>query len=171
MSGADAIRAGRPQGCRPHQRYLLEPGQWRALVVALRDDRALELLSLWAEPGFVHAAFHQPNEGVLLASLAVAERSYPALSPVRAGAVRFERMIRDLWGHNAEAGVDLRPWLDHGRWPVTAPMSPRPVAVTTPPRASTCTLRRWTTSCSAERGFVWMRPHFVVLSGVLRTVY
>ena len=133
MSGADAIRAGRPQGCRPHQRFLLEPGQWRALVVALRDDRALELLSLWAEPGFVHAAFHQPNEGVLLASLAVAERSYPALSPVRAGAVRFERMIRDLWGHQAEAGVDLRPWLDHGRWPVTAPMSPRPVAVTTPP--------------------------------------
>jgi Ni,Fe-hydrogenase III large subunit len=42
-------------------------------------------------------------------------------------------MIRDLWGHSAEGGVDLRPWLDHGRWPVTAPMSPRPVAVTTPP--------------------------------------
>jgi Ni,Fe-hydrogenase III large subunit len=133
MSGADAIRAGKPQGCRPHQRYLLEAGQWRALVVALRDDRTLELLSLWAEPGLVHAAFHQPNEGVLLASLAVPERHYPALSPVRAGAVRFERMIRDLWGHTAEGGVDLRPWLDHGRWPVMAPMSPRPVAVTTPP--------------------------------------
>jgi Ni,Fe-hydrogenase III large subunit len=133
MSGADAIRQGKPQGCRPHQRYLLELGQWRALVVALRDDRTLELLSLWAEPGFVHAAFHQPNEGILLASLAVAARQYPALSPVRAGAVRFERMIRDLWGHDAEGGVDLRPWLDHGRWPVTAPMSPRPVAVTTPP--------------------------------------
>ena len=133
MSGADAIRAGRPQGCRPHQRFLLEPGQWRALVVALRDDRALELLSLWAEPGVVHAAFHQPNEGVLLASLTVPERSYPALSPVRPGAVRFERMIRDLWGHMAEGGVDLRPWLDHGRWGMAAPMSPRPVAVITPP--------------------------------------
>ena len=35
-------------------------------------------------------------------------------------------MIRDLWGHAAVGGVDLRPWLDHGRWPASAPMALRP---------------------------------------------
>jgi Ni,Fe-hydrogenase III large subunit len=78
----------------------------------------------------VHAAFldEAPGDhagGLLLASVP-AEASYPALSPVRPGAVRFERMIRDLWGLSAEGAVDLRPWLDHGRWPVTAPLSTRP---------------------------------------------
>jgi Ni,Fe-hydrogenase III large subunit len=35
-------------------------------------------------------------------------------------------MIRDLWGHAAAGGRDDRPWLDHGRWPHTQPLSPRP---------------------------------------------
>jgi Ni,Fe-hydrogenase III large subunit len=35
-------------------------------------------------------------------------------------------MVRDLWGHLATGGVDLRPWLDHGRWPRTAPLALRP---------------------------------------------
>ncbi len=130
---AATIRAGRQQACRPYPRFLLEAGQWRGLVVALRDDPTLELLGLWAEAGLVHAAFHQPNEGLLLASVAVAERHYPALSPVRPGAIRFERMVHDLWGHVAEGGTDARPWLDHGRWAASAPMSARPPAVTTPP--------------------------------------
>ena len=133
MSAARLIRQGRPQGCRPCQRFLLEAGQWHALVVALRDDPALELLGLWAEAGLVHAAFNQPNEGLLLASVAVVAGQYPALSPVRPGAVRFERMVQDLWGHVASGAVDLRPWLDHGRWPAAAPMSARPVATTTAP--------------------------------------
>ncbi len=41
-------------------------------------------------------------------------------------------MIHDLWGHVAQApddaGTDQRPWLDHGRWGVPAPLSPRPIA-------------------------------------------
>ena len=28
----DLIRAGRPQGCRPHERYLLDAGRWAALA-------------------------------------------------------------------------------------------------------------------------------------------
>ena len=66
---------------------------------------------------------------MLLVSCPAPDGRYPALSPARPGAVRFERMIRDLWGHVAEGAVDLRPWLDHGRWPVTAPLSAKPAAV------------------------------------------
>jgi len=88
-NGFTAIRSGAAQGCRPWERHLLDLGQWRALVVALRDDRALELLALWADPAQVHAAFHQPGQGLLLASLPVQEGRYPALSPVRPTWRRF----------------------------------------------------------------------------------
>ncbi len=133
MSGYQAILAGAAQGCRPYERYLLSHGQWLGLRAALRDDPALALLGLWAEPGFVHAAFHQPGMGVLLASLAASQGGFPALSPVRAGAVRFERMIHDLWGLRAEGAEDTRPWLDHGRWAASAPMASRPLPNTEPP--------------------------------------
>ncbi|MFX9969647.1 hypothetical protein ABTP69_19565, partial [Acinetobacter baumannii] len=69
--------------------------------------------------------------GVAVASVAVIDGRYPAVSPVRPGAIRLERAIRDLWGHEAEGMVDPRPWLDHGRWPDRRPLSPCPVA--TPP--------------------------------------
>jgi Ni,Fe-hydrogenase III large subunit len=133
MSAAEIIRAGAAQGCKPHERYLLTPVQWQALVMALREDRALELFGLWAEPNLVHAAFHQPRAGLLLASLPVQEGRFAALSPVRPGAVRFERMIRDLWGHVADGAVDSRPWLDHGRWPLVAPLAAQPGKQDAPP--------------------------------------
>jgi Ni,Fe-hydrogenase III large subunit len=76
----------------------------------------------------VHAAFLDEAEGgLLLASCPAEGGTYPALSPARPGAVRFERMIRDLWGLAAEGATDLRPWLDHGRWPNLAPLAARPV--------------------------------------------
>lgn len=129
MSGlaSGLIRRGAPQGCAPFERFLLPRAQFAALGAALPQEPSLALLSLWADPAEVHAAFlDEAAGGLLLASCAVAEGLYPALSPARPGAVRFERMIRDLWGHAADGGVDLRPWLDHGRWRVTAPLAARP---------------------------------------------
>ena len=38
----------------------------------------------------------------------------------------FERMVHDLWGHDAIGGSDQRPWLDHGRWPISAPTGTAP---------------------------------------------
>jgi Ni,Fe-hydrogenase III large subunit len=138
MSGAEGARAllrsGAPQGCRPHERFLLTPGRWAALAEAMATDQDLALLALWGEPGMVHAAFLSEAEGaVLLASAPAPEGRYAALSPVRPGAARFERALRDLWGLGAEGAADLRPWLDHGRWPVTAPLSARPAPNALPP--------------------------------------
>ncbi len=127
MSAAALITAGTPQPCRPHARHLLTEAGWAALAAALVEDRDLALLALWAEPGMVHAAFLAEAEGrILLASAPAPAGRYAALSPARPGAVRFERTIRDLWGLAAEGAADLRPWLDHGRWPVLAPLSARP---------------------------------------------
>jgi Ni,Fe-hydrogenase III large subunit len=136
MTGAasDLIRRGAPQGCKPFERYLLTPEKFAAMRDALPQQPTLALLSLWAEPGMAHAAFLDEAANVLLlASCPASEGGYPALSPVRPGAVRFERAIRDLWGLSAQGAVDLRPWLDHGRWPVTAPLSARPPRNEAPP--------------------------------------
>jgi Ni,Fe-hydrogenase III large subunit len=128
MSGPASaiIRRGAPQGCRPFERFLLPRTGFAALREALPEEPTLALLSLWAEPAMAHAAFLDEAGGGLLLASCPAEGTYPALSPARPGAVRFERAIRDLWGLSAEGGVDLRPWLDHGRWPLTAPLSARP---------------------------------------------
>ncbi|ONG44598.1 hypothetical protein BKE38_28035, partial [Pseudoroseomonas deserti] len=50
-------------------------------------------------------------------------------SPSRPAAAWFERAIADLWAWQAEGGSDARPWLDHGRWALRAPLSSEP-----PPR-------------------------------------
>jgi Ni,Fe-hydrogenase III large subunit len=124
---SDLIRRGAPQGCRPFDRFLMTRANFAALQQALQLEPTLALLALWADSAQLHAAFLDEAEGgLILASCPVAEGAFPALSPARPGAVHFERVIRDLWGHIAEGGVDQRPWLDHGRWRVAAPMATRP---------------------------------------------
>ncbi len=130
MSGAAVLAliegSGATQGCRPHERHLLTPSRWAEMAEALAAGHDPALLALWAEPGAVHAAFLVESEGrLVLASVPAPEGRYAALSPARPGAVRFEKAIRDLWGLTAEGAVDLRAWLDHGRWPMTAPLAPR----------------------------------------------
>ena len=132
------IRSGLAQGARPHERYLLEPESWGLLPRMLEAEPTLSLLSLWAEPGTVHAAFLDERAGsegcaVLLASVAARDGRYAALSPARPGATLFERAVRDLWGLSAEGGTDARPWLDHGRWLFEAPLSAVPVRRSAPP--------------------------------------
>jgi Ni,Fe-hydrogenase III large subunit len=123
---ADIIRAAATEPCRPWPRHLLADEAWRAMAASLGAPGAPSLLALWADTARVHALLHEAGGGWLVASLGVADGRYPALSPHCPPATWFERMIRDFWGHDAEGGRDGRPWLEHGRWPVTAPLSIRP---------------------------------------------
>jgi Ni,Fe-hydrogenase III large subunit len=102
-------------------REVLTSDAWTRMA----SDPSPPLLALWADTREVYALLH---DGVapLLVSTEVEGGSYPALSPARPTAAWFERMVRDLWGHVAIGGTDLRPWLDHGRWPHGAPMALRP---------------------------------------------
>lgn len=114
-------------GCVPFPRRLLTAAQWTKLPDALAATPEAALLALWAEPGFVHAAFLHEGEGRLLLASAPAEAArYAALSPARPSAQLFERAVHDLWGLAAEGATDARPWLDHGTWPLSAPMAARP---------------------------------------------
>lgn len=127
MRAAAVLESGIIAPCMPWPRTVLDAPAWLRLREALATDPSLDLLALWGEPGFVHAAFLDIAAPRLwLASTAVEGGGFPALSPLRPGAALFERALHDLWGILAEGGTDARPWLDHGRWPVRAPLSARP---------------------------------------------
>ncbi len=120
MSSAAAIRTGPPVPCPPWGRHRLPPEAWAALGP---DDVALQ--AFWADTAEVHALFADRDGQPLLASTAVRDGRYPALSPRFPPAAAPERMVRDLWGHTAVGAADSRPWLDHGQWRVSQPMAPR----------------------------------------------
>ena len=120
MSSADIIRAAPAVPCRPWPRYVLSGDQWLALV-----PDGLTLQALWADTEAAYALFTSAAGQVLLASTAVRDGAYPALSPRFAAAALMERMVHDLWGHRAEGALDSRPWLDHGRWSVAHPLAAR----------------------------------------------
>jgi Ni,Fe-hydrogenase III large subunit len=129
MRAADIIRAAPTEPCRPWARHLLPPATWQAMANALVEPDAPSLLAFWADGWRVHALFHDAIAADwLMASTTVEDGRYPALSPHRPAAAWFERMIFDLWGYAATDGRDLRPWLEHGKWPVIAPLAARPTA-------------------------------------------
>ncbi len=104
---------------KPWPRYTLDLAGWRKLAQTLADVPHWALIDLWAEPDQAHAALRDEISGAIaIASLACADRRFPALSPARPAADRLERAMRDLFGLDAEGAKDRRAWLDHGRWPV-----------------------------------------------------
>ena len=127
MSGIAAeIRATPGIPCRPWPRHVVSPERWEALS----GTPGLALVALWGDTHAVHALLREavppPDDGMVAVTVSVADGRYPALSPRWPAAMLFERAIRDLWGHVADAAVDDRPWLDHGAWDIATPMVARP---------------------------------------------
>ncbi len=120
MSLAATLRAQPGLPCRPWGRHAVSAEQW----VALGQDPSLALVALWGDALVAHALWRDAA-GMLAVSVPVADGRYPALSPLRPGAVLFERALREMWGHAAEGG-DGQAWLDHGAWDVAFPMVARP---------------------------------------------
>ncbi len=128
MTARAMILAAPTVASQPWPRHVLSPEAWTAMSHALAANATLDLRAMWADTTHVHALLHDTEAGdFLLASVPVESGLYAALSPARPGAAWFERMIRDLWGHNPADGLDTRPWLDHGNWTATPPMAARPL--------------------------------------------
>jgi len=85
----------------------------------------LMLLGLWGEPRAVHMAVadvHDPGR-ILVLSLACPDGSYPSVGRAHPPAIRLERAVADLFGLVPTGLPDARPWLDHGKWGVHAPLA------------------------------------------------
>jgi Ni,Fe-hydrogenase III large subunit len=101
---------------------------WEEAVAAVAGGR-LTLSGLWGGQGEVLMALLDEERGALgVLGRAVEEGAYPSLALRVPAALRLERALRDLTGILPEGLPDPRPWLDHGRWPITPPLarSPRP---------------------------------------------
>ncbi|TAN56337.1 MAG: hydrogenase expression protein HypE, partial [Rhodospirillales bacterium] len=115
---------------RPWARRIVDFETWQN-VIELLAVSDWDFLGLWAEPQAgddgkfqIHMALRDAeNTTVVVISLPLDGLSYPAVSGVRPGALRLERSIADLYGLVALGAEDMRPWLDHGRWPVNHPLS------------------------------------------------
>jgi Ni,Fe-hydrogenase III large subunit len=106
----------------PWPRYLLDEQSWQDLTEQLHLSD-WTLLGLWADGTEVHCALRDEDTNVAVVSLACQDRKFPSLSAARPSAIRLERSLRDLYGLTPVGLTDIRPWLDHGRWPMTTPLA------------------------------------------------
>ncbi|HEU0058803.1 MAG TPA: hydrogenase expression protein HypE [Hyphomicrobiaceae bacterium] len=93
------------------------------------------MLSLWGDGDAAHLGVLARGELAIL-TLACPARRFPSIGNLHPPALRLERAMRDLYGLEAEASTDRRPWLDHGRWGLRQPLaSCEPAAVSADPYA------------------------------------
>ena len=89
---------------------------WITVCDVLEQGRA-DLMGLWADASEVHMALFVQSEQIAVVSISVEGGEYPSVSRRHLPSLRLERTIADLFGHKPVGMPDLRPWLDHGRWP------------------------------------------------------
>ena len=95
---------------------------WREAAAAAAAGEA-DLVSLWAEDASVRLALNWREPGALdVVTLACPSGEFPSVGAIHAPAIRLERAFVDLHGFKALGALDSRSWLDHGRWPCSAPL-------------------------------------------------
>jgi Ni,Fe-hydrogenase III large subunit len=116
------ISTGRVTACAPWPRAVVGEDVWGKASAQLGDGH-WSLLGLWGEQSAVHMAVLDPSVAeVAILSLDCPHRRYPSVGARHAPAIRLERALFDLFGLKPVDAHDLRPWLDHGRWPLSHPL-------------------------------------------------
>ncbi|PIO96884.1 NADH-quinone oxidoreductase subunit C [Pleomorphomonas carboxyditropha] len=107
---------------KPWPRITVDADTWRQATLAIAAGNAT-LAGLWAEPGAVHMAVLDDEDGALMVlTLAAPDGRFPSVGLTHPPAQRLERAIADLHGLIPEGMPDDRRWLDHDRWGVRAPL-------------------------------------------------
>ncbi|MEI6985014.1 MAG: hydrogenase expression protein HypE [Rhodospirillaceae bacterium] len=115
-------RDRRTHGHAPWPQLALGTDTWMAMIKRLAGSSWV-LLGEWADGLTVRAALCDDVDGyIAVLSIDAIDGHYPTLSQARPPAIRLERAIADLSGLVADGLTDLRPWLDHGVWPVSRPL-------------------------------------------------
>jgi len=117
----------------PWPRYRVSVETWQQAADSLAAGSVV-LLSLWGERDRVHLALRDGAKVAVL-SLDCPDGHFPSIGLRHPPAIRLERTIHDLYGHMPEGALDVRPWLDHGRWGVGQPLAAAPLPIRQPPSA------------------------------------
>ncbi len=125
----DIIKQGeRAESHRPWSRFTVTADGWRRVASEIAAGQAT-LLGLWAEqamlPTIHMAIMNDVTGGVVVASLACPDGSFPSVGALHPPAIRLERAIHSLYGYVAVDAPDSRPWLDLGFWNVRHPLGAR----------------------------------------------
>jgi len=134
MAGlADLIAGLRETGTqRPWPRFAADAAHWETLGAGLGAGE-LTLLGLWGDSACVHAAMRDgAGQGIAVLTLPCPDGAFPSLGRHHPPALRLERAIQDLFGFTAAGLPDGRPWLDHGRWAIQAPLGACRAAASSP---------------------------------------
>ncbi len=115
---SDLIHAGRViDAHRPWPRAIVDADDWRQAGELLRAGQCT-LLGLWGEVDRVHMALHdEAHREIGVLTCACDGKRFPSIARLHPPAIRLERALRDLWSLEPEGLDDVRPWLDHGKWP------------------------------------------------------
>ena len=107
---------------RPWPRAAVNEEGWCFAAEQLAAGRWV-LAGLWGERHAVHMAVRDEAAGEnAVVSFAAAEGRFPSVAKLHPPALRLERAIQDLFGLVADGLPDTRPWLDHARWGMAAPL-------------------------------------------------
>jgi Ni,Fe-hydrogenase III large subunit/Ni,Fe-hydrogenase III component G len=125
---------------RPWPRVIVDEATWTAVARKIGTGHG-SLLGLWSDTDAVHLALltEHPVEGkdsrFTVVTLLCPQGRFPSVAAHVPHAARLERAIHDLFGLQAESASDARPWLDHGRWGLRAPLAALPAPVDPAPWA------------------------------------
>ncbi len=128
----EMMRQGRPvPEHRPWPRAVVPSEVWISAAERLRNG-SWTLLGLWGERNAVHMAVLDESAGEIgVVSLDCLDSRFPSVGQFHPPAIRLERAIKDLFGLEPEGAPDARPWLDHSRWGLRAPLGASVAAETT----------------------------------------
>ena len=143
----DALSGALPRpGSRPWPRCVVDGDLWRGLGESTRRwslDACRTVGRCRRGPYGVGRRDRGANSPSPVSS--ATGEGFPRSPPHHAPATRLERAIQDLFGYEPVGAPDPRPWLDHGRWPVVAPLGARTPALaaarptlSSPPRVRGC---------------------------------
>jgi Ni,Fe-hydrogenase III large subunit len=119
----DLIARGRRDAThRPNPRVFIDSQTWQLAGDELHRGQ-LTLLGLWGDRAAVHMALlDEAPCDIAVLGLDCPQGRFPSIGVLHPPAIRLERAIHDLFGLEPEGALDLRPWLDHGRWGVSHPL-------------------------------------------------
>ena len=106
-------------------RAVVDNSAWQAAIDELTAGR-WSMLGLWGERDAVHLALLDESGSIGILSQDCPGGAFPSVGRHHAPAIRLERAIRDLFGLRPDGLHDTRPWLDHGKWGVSAPLAKTP---------------------------------------------
>jgi len=105
---------------------------WRAAIARL--ETGATLVSLWGDGDRARMAARSADDSAVeIVDAIFLAGAFPSVGARHRPAARLERALCDLYGVKALGAEDPRAWLDHGRWPIRAPLGAAEPCEPSPP--------------------------------------